>query len=138
MDEDKKEAKEHDTKIKANVTTTQQSDSDSKHIDSLDTLNPEPYDPYNPKHKIPVIESEEDSEYDTYDMKNSKGRDLDHHDIDTDDVDNHDLLSSVDTDHLLQPNADNLPIFLTEPQHSYVIKSKPATLHCRAAHALQV
>jgi len=31
-----------------------------------------------------------------------------------------------------------LPVFLEEPTDSYVIKNKPATLQCRAAHALQV
>lgn len=31
-----------------------------------------------------------------------------------------------------------LPIFLTEPVDTFVVKGKPATLHCRAAHALQV
>ncbi|XP_053602897.1 netrin receptor unc-5-like [Plodia interpunctella] len=33
---------------------------------------------------------------------------------------------------------DGLPIFLLEPKNSYVIKTKPATLLCRAANALQV
>lgn len=32
----------------------------------------------------------------------------------------------------------SLPIFLAEPVDTFVIKGKPATLHCRAAHALQV
>ncbi|KDR22415.1 Netrin receptor UNC5C, partial [Zootermopsis nevadensis] len=31
-----------------------------------------------------------------------------------------------------------LPVFLEEPTDSYVIKNKPASLQCRAAHALQV
>lgn len=31
-----------------------------------------------------------------------------------------------------------LPIFLAEPVDTFVVKGKPATLHCRAAHALQV
>ena len=30
------------------------------------------------------------------------------------------------------------PIFLEEPEDAYVVKSKPATLSCRAAHALQL
>ena len=33
---------------------------------------------------------------------------------------------------------DGLPIFLIEPKNSYVLRSKPATLLCRAANALQV
>ncbi|XP_043256732.1 netrin receptor UNC5C-like isoform X2 [Colletes gigas] len=32
----------------------------------------------------------------------------------------------------------SLPIFLAEPVDAFVVKGKPATLHCRAAHALQV
>ncbi|XP_050600744.1 netrin receptor UNC5B-like isoform X2 [Bombus affinis] len=32
----------------------------------------------------------------------------------------------------------SLPIFLAEPVDTFVVKGKPATLHCRAAHALQV
>lgn len=31
-----------------------------------------------------------------------------------------------------------LPLFLEEPTDTYVIKNKPASLSCRAAHALQV
>ncbi|CAK9832384.1 Netrin receptor UNC5C [Anthophora retusa] len=32
----------------------------------------------------------------------------------------------------------SLPIFLAEPVNTFVVKGKPATLHCRAAHALEV
>ncbi|XP_043272825.1 netrin receptor UNC5B-like isoform X2 [Venturia canescens] len=32
----------------------------------------------------------------------------------------------------------SLPMFLIEPNDSFVVKGRPATLHCRAAHALQV
>lgn len=31
-----------------------------------------------------------------------------------------------------------IPIFLKEPSDTFLIKSKPATLHCRVAHALRV
>lgn len=31
-----------------------------------------------------------------------------------------------------------LPVFLEEPTDTYVIKNKPATISCRAAHALEV
>ena len=31
-----------------------------------------------------------------------------------------------------------LPIFLKEPSDTFLIKSRPATLHCRVAHALRV
>lgn len=34
--------------------------------------------------------------------------------------------------------GDELPVFLSEPQSTYVIRSRPAVLKCRAAHALQV
>lgn len=40
-------------------------------------------------------------------------------------------------DESLLLNTD-LPIFLAEPQNSFVVKSRPANLHCRAAHALRV
>ncbi|XP_030755093.1 netrin receptor UNC5C [Sitophilus oryzae] len=39
-------------------------------------------------------------------------------------------------EHLLL-NTD-LPIFLEEPQHSFVVKNRAATLHCKAAHSLRV
>lgn len=32
----------------------------------------------------------------------------------------------------------DLPIFLVEPQSAFVVKNRPATLHCRAAHALNI
>lgn len=35
-------------------------------------------------------------------------------------------------------SGDELPIFLSEPQSTYVIRSRPAILKCKAAHALQV
>lgn len=34
--------------------------------------------------------------------------------------------------------GDELPTFLTEPQSAYVVRSRPAILKCKAAHALQV
>ncbi|KAK2587773.1 hypothetical protein KPH14_003879 [Odynerus spinipes] len=43
--------------------------------------------------------------------------------------------SNSDTDLIA---GGSLPIFLVEPVHTFVVKGKPATLHCRAAHALQV
>ena len=36
------------------------------------------------------------------------------------------------------PTRFALPIFLKEPSDTFLIKSKPATLHCRVAHALRV
>lgn len=38
----------------------------------------------------------------------------------------------------LHTTKDNLPIFLLEPENTYVVKNKPATLKCRAANALEV
>lgn len=35
-------------------------------------------------------------------------------------------------------SGDELPVFLLEPQSTYVIRSRPAVLKCQAAHALQV
>ncbi len=36
------------------------------------------------------------------------------------------------------PSKFALPVFLKEPVDTYLIKSRPATLHCRVAHALGV
>ncbi|XP_046418295.1 netrin receptor UNC5B-a isoform X3 [Neodiprion lecontei] len=44
---------------------------------------------------------------------------------------------ATDTE-LISGGSDSLPVFLTEPLDSYVVKSKPATLHCRAAKALEI
>lgn len=106
-------------------------------------LNPEPYDPYNPAHKFHIEESrpggEDELDYENYDVKESlvpranegRGREVV-------EEDEHHLLAPVVNDHLFQPNSDNLPVFLLEPKNAYVIKSKPASLQCRAANALQV
>lgn len=39
---------------------------------------------------------------------------------------------------LISEGGGHLPVFLTEPLDAFVVKSKPATLRCKAAHALQV
>ncbi|XP_046750181.1 netrin receptor UNC5B-like isoform X1 [Diprion similis] len=44
---------------------------------------------------------------------------------------------ATDTE-LISGGSGSLPVFLTEPLDSYVVKSKPATLHCRAAKALEI
>ncbi len=36
------------------------------------------------------------------------------------------------------PSQYALPVFLKEPADTFVVKSKPATLHCRVAHALDI
>lgn len=39
---------------------------------------------------------------------------------------------------LISETGGHLPVFLMEPLDAYVVKNKPATLHCKAAHALQL
>lgn len=39
---------------------------------------------------------------------------------------------------LISEINNHLPVFLTEPLDSFVVKNKPATLRCKAANALQV
>lgn len=63
-------------------------------------------------------------------------------DAEDDDEDNYPLEdyenpATIATDTELIGGA-SLPVFLAEPLDSYVVKGKPATLQCRAAHALQV
>lgn len=45
---------------------------------------------------------------------------------------------AVDDKIPLHTTKDNLPIFLLEPENTYVVKNKPAILKCRAANALEV
>lgn len=45
---------------------------------------------------------------------------------------------SPEADESLLLNSDSLPIFLVEPQDSYVVKNRPALLQCRAAHTLKM
>lgn len=57
---------------------------------------------------------------------------------DEDDVsDSYVLEDTLDTLHT-DGDTVSLPVFLEEPTDTYVLKNKPATLVCRAAHALQL
>ncbi|KAL0892437.1 hypothetical protein ABMA27_015550 [Loxostege sticticalis] len=51
--------------------------------------------------------------------------------------DHHEVIP-IDDKIPLHSTTDNLPIFLLEPENTYVVKNKPATLKCRAANALEV
>lgn len=44
---------------------------------------------------------------------------------------------ATDTE-FISEGGGHLPVFLTEPLDAFVIKNKPATLRCKAAHALQI
>ncbi|XP_076661466.1 netrin receptor UNC5C isoform X3 [Halictus rubicundus] len=44
---------------------------------------------------------------------------------------------ATDTE-LISEAGGHLPVFLTEPVDSFVVKNKPTTLHCKAAHALTI
>ncbi|XP_038210385.1 netrin receptor UNC5C-like isoform X1 [Zerene cesonia] len=46
--------------------------------------------------------------------------------------------SQIDDKLPLHTPKDNLPVFLLEPENTYVVKNKPAILKCRAANALDV
>lgn len=55
-----------------------------------------------------------------------------------DDYDYRDYETAIITSDTELIAGGSLPIFLAEPVDTFVVKGKPATLHCRAAHALQV
>ncbi|XP_026328375.1 netrin receptor UNC5C-like isoform X2 [Hyposmocoma kahamanoa] len=63
--------------------------------------------------------------------------DYDHEHKDDEHEHSHDN-DELSGDHLLQSSTDDLPMFLLEPQHAFVVRNKPALLRCRAANALQV
>ncbi|XP_045524573.1 netrin receptor UNC5B-like isoform X1 [Pieris brassicae] len=87
----------------------------------------EALDPYNSEKNPPPHRDYLEEDYD------HEG----HKDDDHESRDDADELPSLSGDHLLQSSSE-LPMFLLEPQHAYVVRNKPATLRCRAANALQV
>ncbi|XP_063821134.1 netrin receptor UNC5B-like isoform X1 [Ostrinia nubilalis] len=90
-------------------------------VEALDPYNSEKNNP--PPHHRDYLEEDYDHESNKEDDHESR-----------DDVDE---LPSLTGDHL-QSSTDDLPMFLQEPQHAFVVRNKPATLRCRAANALQV
>ncbi|KPJ14921.1 Netrin receptor unc-5 [Papilio machaon] len=90
----------------------------------------EALDPYNSENNHPAPNHRDYLEED-YDHES-------HKEDDHDSRDDADELPSLSGDHLLQSSTDDLPIFLLEPQHAFVVRNKPAMLRCRAANALQV
>ncbi|CAH0407582.1 unnamed protein product [Chilo suppressalis] len=84
-------------------------------------------------------EEEDDIDENTYlDYYENKDNYKDSPDLATAKSDvNQDLLP-VDDKIPLHSAKDNLPIFLLEPENTYIVKNKPTTLKCRAANALEV
>lgn len=76
----------------------------------------------------PLGTKEEDADAEEDDEESYPVEDYDYGDYETATI-------ASDTDLIV---GGSLPIFLAEPVDTFVIKGKPATLHCRAAHALQV
>ncbi|KAF7405380.1 hypothetical protein HZH66_004286 [Vespula vulgaris] len=71
--------------------------------------------------------------------ENRKGEDAaedeDSYLLEEDDVPSATIASDTE---LISEGGGHLPVFLTEPVDSFVVKNKPATLRCKAAHALQI
>ncbi|XP_033225992.1 netrin receptor UNC5C isoform X2 [Belonocnema kinseyi] len=63
------------------------------------------------------------------------GEDEDSYLLEEDDMPSATIASDTE---LISEGGGYLPVFLTEPLDAFVVKNKPATLHCKAAHALQV
>ncbi|XP_045765198.1 netrin receptor UNC5B-like isoform X2 [Maniola jurtina] len=91
-------------------------------VEALDPYNSEKNNP--PPHHRDYLEEDYDHESHKEDEHENR--------------DDADELPSLSGDHLLQSSTDDLPMFLLEPQHAYVVRNKPAMLRCRAANALQV
>ncbi|XP_035428881.2 netrin receptor UNC5B isoform X3 [Spodoptera frugiperda] len=82
-------------------------------------------------------EDDDDTAYLDYDYEIKESNYKDSPDLATVRTDTHDV-PVVDDKIPLHTAKDNLPIFLLEPENTYVVKNKPATLKCRAANALKV
>ncbi|CAB3244264.1 unnamed protein product [Arctia plantaginis] len=82
-------------------------------------------------------EEDDETAYLDYDYEGKESNYKDSPDLATVRSDTHDI-SLVDDKIPLHTAKDNLPIFLLEPENTYVVKNKPAILKCRAANALKV
>ena len=82
-------------------------------------------------------EDEDEHSYLDYDYENKETNYKDSPDVVTARSNIQDVIP-VDDKIPLHTTKDNLPVFLLEPENTYVVKNKPATLKCRAANALEV
>lgn len=82
-------------------------------------------------------EDEDDNTYVDYDYETKESNYKDSPDLATVKSNTH-LETGPDDKIPLHTTKDNLPIFLLEPENTYIVKNKPATLKCRAANALEV
>ncbi|CAH0727953.1 unnamed protein product, partial [Brenthis ino] len=82
-------------------------------------------------------EDEDDHSYLDYDYENKETNYKDSPDVVTARSNIEDVIP-IDDKIPLHTTKDNLPVFLLEPENTYVVKNKPATLKCRAANALEV
>ncbi|XP_045493140.1 netrin receptor UNC5B-like isoform X2 [Colias croceus] len=126
------------------VVTAEQHDDTSSTEPEHTTAAPTPPIPLRPEYAHPAgVEALDpyNSEKNPPPHRDYLEEDYDHEGHKEDDHDNRDdadELPSLSGDHLLQSSTDDLPMFLLEPQHAYVVRNKPAMLRCRAANALQV
>nr|XP_053603195.1 netrin receptor unc-5-like isoform X2 [Plodia interpunctella] len=127
------------TRSDDSTSNVEEKDYDHRHLDFLLENHKNPTNDY----FLPAVyntneEPEEDDEDGTY---------LDYYDVkdinykDSPEVtprSNIKDVLSLDDKIPLHTTKDNLPVFLFEPENTYVVKNKPATLKCRAANALNV